>query len=261
MFPIQFRETLPLGAVLALVACGSSPQTRTADSLPHAQEKPISVARAEQLPDSESNETAELEERGAAPRVIDIPTECAEPKSEICTPSASFVAQLCKRNSPDLALAMFNKGTPWKRAYLRMNAKAWYTGASRAEAVQLVLDEEVLVVASRTNNKGGFQVGGGSYDAVRWDGSCVSVMADEVTFRRPPVPAVASIRWRHLKNTTRQALLENRGINFRRKLYRDRCKSNRNGSRCQQAAVDLASLIASYVRKGGKVPAPKLEVW
>jgi hypothetical protein len=154
---------------------------------------------------------------------------------------------------------MFRKSTPWTRAYLVRSMDAWYMGARRSSPVKMLLDEEVIVVASRSGGSSGVQVSGsGSYDVYRWDGGCVSVMQDEVSLRRPPVPASAPIVWTSLNDATRQALLDDRGIKSRSERQRDRCNESSSSPRCTEATSALMHLIADYVRRGGKLPDTRL---
>jgi hypothetical protein len=218
------------------------------------------VAPLVQSPESAAVEDAPPQHAAQEePVALEIPTECASSGAKICTPPTAFVAKLCTSKSPDLALSMFRKSRPWTRAYLRRDMDAWYTGARLSSPVQLVLDEEVIVVATRSGGSGGVQVSGsGSYDVYRWDGKCVSVMADEVSLRRPPVPKSAPIVWKSLTDATREALLDDRAIKLRSDLLRDRCSDNSSAPRCTEATTALIRLIADYVRKGGKLPDTRL---
>jgi hypothetical protein len=250
-------------SLTSLAACGGSaptastpPQSGAPVQEPAALEPPVAASD-----DSEAAEPVAqpAEPEAEEPARLEIPTECAPAGAKVCTPPADFVARLCQTKSQDLALSMFRKSTPWTRAYLRRNMEAWYTGVKLASPVQLTLDEEVIVVASRSGGSGGIQVSGsGSYDVYRWDGKCVSVMADEVTMRRPPVLGSAPIAWKSLTEATRDALLEDRGIKFRRDLQRDRCSEDSTAPRCTEATAALIQLIADYVRKGGKLPDARL---
>jgi hypothetical protein len=252
-------------AVSSLVACGgSAPTASTAPSYGVPVQEPVALEPApasfgtsEAVAEAEPAQPDEQQPEEPTPLVI--PTECAASGAKVCTPPADFVKKLCEAKSADLALAMFRKSTPWTRAYLRRDMEAWYTGVRLASPVQLVLDEEVLVIASRSGSSGGIQVSGsGSYDVYRWDGKCVSVMADEVTMRRPPILQSAPIAWKSLTEATREALLDDRGIKFRRNLQRDRCSDDSSAPRCTEATAALIQLIADYVRKGGKLPDARL---
>ena len=94
---------------------------------------------------------------------------------------------------PDVAQSLFVKGSPWTRAYLRLNVDAWYTG-SRSSKVTLKLDEEVVVL-HHTNPAGGIIVNGagGPFDVMRLDGTCATLTGEEVTLKRPRAPKHALV--------------------------------------------------------------------
>jgi hypothetical protein len=250
-------------ALSALVGCGaSSPIANSPQSSAPADKEP---AAAEPL--GHPSESVAVEQPAAAPTdaqeaepaALEIPSECATSGAKVCTPPTPFVEKLCLSKSPDVALAMFRKSTPWTRAYLVRSMDAWYMGARRASPVKMVLDEEVIVVASRSGGSSGVQVSGsGSYDVYRWDGRCVSVMQDEVSLRRPPVPESAPIVWTSLNDATRQALLDDRAIKSRSERQRDRCNESSSSPRCTEATTALIHLITDYVRRGGKLPDARL---
>jgi hypothetical protein len=243
--------------VSALVGCGATaPIASSPKGSEPAVTEPAAVAPIAHSAESVAVEAAPQNAAQAEePAALEIPTECATPDAKICTPPTSFVAKLCQTKSPDVALSMFRKSTPWTRAYLRRDMDAWYTGTRLSSPVKLVLDEEVIVVASRSGSSSGIQVSGsGSYDVYRWDGRCVSLMADEVSLRRPRLPESAPIAWNSLAEATRQALLDNREIKSRSTRQHDRCSENSSAPRCTEATAALVHLIAEYVRKGGKLP-------
>jgi hypothetical protein len=190
---------------------------------------------------------------------FEIPTECATSGAKVCTPPTAFVAKLCQWRSPDVALSMFRKGTPWTRAYMGRGTEAWYMGARHSAPVQMTVGEEVIVLAARGGGTGGVQVSGsGSYDVYRWDGQCASVMADEVRLRRPPAPKAAPIVWQSLSEVTRAALLDDHAVKLRVDQQQDRCGNDSSTHRCIQMTGALTRAIANYVRKGGKLPPTRL---
>ncbi|MEP7124758.1 MAG: hypothetical protein ABJE95_27770, partial [Byssovorax sp.] len=111
-------------------------------------------------------------------KATELPSACASTDDKVCLPPKPFVKRLCAGFFPDTALAMFTKGTPWTRGYLRMNVEAWNASGGMSSSDKLVFDEEVLIVAHRSADTGGMQVSGstGSYDVLRWDGTCASLM-------------------------------------------------------------------------------------
>ena len=136
---------------------------------------------------------------------------------------------------------------------------AWYMGARHSAPVQMVVGEEVIVLAARGGGTGGVQVSGsGSYDVYRWDGQCASVMADEVRLRRPPAPTAATIVWQSLSEATRTALLDDHAIKLGLDKQQDRCQSDSSAPPCAKMTAALTRVIANYVRKGGKLPPARL---
>jgi hypothetical protein len=123
----------------------------------------------------------------------------------------------------------------------------------------MTVDEEVIVLAARGGGSGGIQVSGSSsYDVYRWDGQCASIMADEVSLRRPTAPGSAPIVWQSLSDATHLALLDEHGIKVRRDQQQERCSKESNAHRCTEATAALTRAIADYVRRGGKLPAARL---
>lgn len=260
------KRFAPVLALSLLVGCGASMPTvgspkgsegalngSTEPSLAHTSES----GTADEASPKESAQRAPEE----APIALEIPKECESSSAKLCTPAASFVEKLCQAKSADVALAMFRKSTPWMRAYLRHDTNAWYMGARRSSPVQLVVDEEVIVVANRSSSgSSGIQVSGTeSYDVYRWDGKCVSLTSDEITLRRPSAPRSAPIAWASLTDAMHAALLDDRKIKSRLDhLQHDRCDENGSAPRCMQATADLARLIADYVRRGQKLPDTRL---
>src|SRR5262245_55361711 len=53
-----------------------------------------------------------------------VPTACGSHEGPLCLPATAFVQRLCGSPNPDVALALFAKGTPWTRGYLRRTTEA-----------------------------------------------------------------------------------------------------------------------------------------
>lgn len=241
------------GWMLMLVGfgCAEAPPPRAAAPVAAAT---IAGVATQDVPEPEPV-PAESSEPEPAP--IAIPTECAGEGP--CVPPVSFARELCKRNSSELAFVLFKKGTPWVRAYLRRDMQAWYAGARLASPADLRLDEEVIVIEDRASGAPSeLSIGPGSYDVLRWDGKCVSVMSDEVTLEKPPIVGVPEISWRRLDQETREILRSDPRVRLAQRLAQDRCRADSSSGRCAEATVALSRAIADYVRAGGEVPEPKL---
>ena len=192
-----------------------------------------------------------------------LPT-CAPPRSEsaaqTCAPPRAFVTGLCHGAFPDVALAMFASGTPWKRAYVVRDLER--SDAARMHrargASALGRDEEVIVLVDRTG--GPDLAADGSYDVLRWDGTCASLMAYEVGFDEPLVARNADIPWRRLSARTRDALTADRNVASAAAEQRRACQGEARGSKnpaCRNADLRLTALTVDRVRRGAPLPAPE----
>ncbi len=136
--------------------------------------------------------------------------------------------------------------------------EAWNAAGGASEPVQLEFDEEVIVLLERTPSASGIQVSGagGGYEALRWDGGCVTLAKEELTLKRPPRPLAAKIEWRFLDQSTRDALSLDEKV---KKVYQERrseCKGATSGTvslKCVKADTKLSQVIVEYVRNGGEL--------
>jgi hypothetical protein len=243
------KRRLATALALAALAAGCA-ATDTPD--PEAPAAPATEAPAE----PEAAPVAEISEPDEPVAAKELPSTCEDDAGDICTPPKAFVERLCRSTHPDVALAMFRKTSPWTRAYVRRNMEAWYTEA-RSRPRELTFGEEVIIVHDRASNVTGVRVSGsGSYDVLRWDGSCVSMMSDEIAMRPPTAPEVARIPWRRLEPSIRNQLLEDTTVARRAEQRRESCKSDPYGTKCTRADQGLSRMIAHYLRQGGEIPDP-----
>jgi len=183
---------------------------------------------------------------------LSLPTACADKAAEVCTPSSAFVERLCTKPHQDIALALLASGTPFSRMYLRgkMDELAW--------------DEEVLALRYHGVPKNGIQVGSGagSYDVLRWDGSCsMAVDADMLTKNKPSRPKTAHVKWHRMGDKTQTALIAS--SDAVKRAYKKRgaeCKGAMTGdvsASCEKADGALVDAVVDYVRGGGSMPPPE----
>jgi hypothetical protein len=239
-------------AVLGFVAlgffmagCGSSP--------------PPPVKQSEPKPVEEKEKSAPVEPVVAK----ELPTTCTPNEAGLCVPPEEWVKRLCGGSFPDVALAMFGKGTPWTRGYLRRTMDAWSASGGASSNEKVVFDEEVLLVMHRAPDTGGMQVSGasgGSYEALRWNGTCVSLTAEEVTTRLPPKAKHPRIPWKTLELKTREALEADEKVGVVVTEQRKECKGSTFGEvsgKCAKADEKLSGVIVNFIRNGGTVPTPE----
>jgi hypothetical protein len=248
-----------LAATACVVACGGAannttanpPETATTSAESSAPALEVTSANAEGDVAADSNAASEAREPA------EIPTECSRSEGP-CTPAKKWVDRLCSGSFPSAALKLFSKGSPWTRGYLTRKTEAWNAAGGASEPVQLEFDEEVIVLLERTPSASGIQVSGagGGYEALRWNGGCVTLAKEELTLKRPPQALAAKIEWRFLDQSTRDALSADERV---KKAYQDRrteCKGATSGTvslKCVKADTKLSQVIVEYVRNGGEL--------
>lgn len=236
-------RSLPLLApwVLSLVAtsCGGSP--------------PPAPATAAAAPDPSAAAPADSSSASsdAAPAPVALPTACSNRSAATCTPPGDFVDRLCAKPHQEIALALFGK-TPFTRLYLK------------GKMDELSFQEEVLALRFHGQAKGGMQVGSGngSYDVLRWDGSCsMAVDADILSTSAPAgKPKVARVLWHRIGDKVQSALITQSDAVKKAHARRGKeCQGAMSGdvsAACQKADAALVDAIVDYVRGGGSLPAP-----
>jgi len=247
------RFAAVVGLSLAAVACGGSKEPAEA---PVEKSEPSAASDAA----ASDKEGASDAEAKSEPATSGLPKECAK-KGGTCVPPKGFVQKLCSGNFPSVGLYLFANKSPWARGYLRGRTKAWNASGGASDNGWLEFDEEVIVLAERKADTGGMQVSGAgaSYDALRWDGSCVTLSSEELTLDKPPSPKSSKVEWRFLDDNVQEALRANEAINKAYGTRRQECKGATSGDvslKCVKADQKLSDEIVSYLRGGGSLPEP-----
>jgi hypothetical protein len=210
-------------------------------------------------------DAAEAHDDAKADEPAPLPTTCGAEGSikdaKLCLPEAGFAKKLCSGSYPEVALGLFGKGTPWTRIYLSGDVEAWNASGGRTHRAKLAFDEEVLVLGKHGAGGGGIVMTGAqaSYDVLRWDGSCVSVMEGEITTRRPPVPKPADVTFSRLEESTRHALLATPKVKSTHEALFKACTSVSTPSEkkaCEKADKAFSAAIVDAIRSGATLPAP-----
>lgn len=249
-------RSIPLLFVAALaLGCGSSN--------PPAKDPAPEGATSSSASPAESAAPAANEGAPKEAGPVALPTACENPGEKVCTMPNEFVKKLCNGFYPDLALYLFSPNSPWTRAYVNIKeAEAWNSRSGPASDAKLVYDEEVIIVSEQKPDLKGMQVSGAgsSYDFMRWDGTCASLTAAEMTLNKPPKPKTPPIQFRSLEDATKAALEKDEKF---AKLSTDRrkeCKGATIGSvsdKCEKADKQLNEMIVALVRKGVEIPKPQ----
>jgi len=215
---------------------------------------PVVVAPVSEAP-SEPPTVNPVEETKEPDHVL--PTTCSD--GPMCVPPKEFASRICGGSYPEAALYMFAPKTPWKRAYLQRSFQAWQV-SGRGDMRELHTNEEVLILTVNRGGGDGMQLGGRAFDVLRWDGTCVSLMEDEISFRRPPAAVPANIVWKNLEPSFQAAFAQDKGIDALRAAQARTCDSpsvNREPqkSNCEIAREQLSMAIAQSVGRGSALPA------
>jgi hypothetical protein len=241
---------------LLLASCGSAQEqpasTPTLAAAPAPDDDPIPLPKF-----------AAEEKKPEKPETHPIPTACApSDNAKLCLPDQAFVEKLCQGVWPDIALTLFRKNSPWTRGYSTRVVQAWNaSGGAMSTSAKLAAHEELILLKERAN-AGGIVVGGASsgFDALRWDGTCVSLSGDEVTMRRPGEPKFAPIPWRKLAEKTQTALLSDPRIKQSFDKRRKECQGDgvaiAGATPCDRAEASLSWGIVWFIRGGGAIPEP-----
>jgi len=242
---------LSWSSLVMLAACGGARAAKPAEA-------PAPSAPSDSAPAAAADAEAKAPPPAAAP--VGVPTACAKP-GKFCLPDASFTKRMCNDSFPSIALYLFGNGLPFTHGYLTRKTQAWNAEGGASDNTFLEFDEEVLLLVERSADTGGMQVSGagGSYEALRWNGSCVTLAKEEVTLDKPPTPKVPNLEWRFLDDNVQAALREDKTINTAVRARSKECKGAVSGDvslACVKADDRLTQVVVEYLRKGGKLPVP-----
>jgi hypothetical protein len=241
-----------LAFVGVVAACGGSKPAEA----PVAESSAPAEAAAEAEPAAGAAEPS-ADAGGSAEGV---PTKCFK-SGAVCSPDPKFVKRLCNGKFPSLGLYLFSNPA-WTRGYLTRRTQAWNASGGASDSGWVEFDEEVLILYARVADTGGMQVSGagGSYDALRWDGSCVTLQSEEVTMSKAPSPKFPAIDFRYLDDDTQEALRKDEKVNKAWLDRRKECKGATSGDvslKCVKADEGLTRTVISFIRGGGTIPEPK----
>jgi hypothetical protein len=251
------RASVSVCALLFAVGCGGGGSGKSAKAPDPEPEKKSGGAESESSQSEAAASDSKKEEAGP----VEMPTECAKKGESICAPPKAFVDRLCSQSNPAVAIALFKKGSPWTRGYMRGKTKAWNASGGASDNNDLEFDEEILVLRQRAADLGGMQVSGagGGIDALRWNGACVTLAKEEVTMSTPPKPKSAHVEWRLLDEKMRDAMRNDDKVNKAFLARQKECKGATMGTvsdKCVKFDNALSEAIVEYVRNGGDVPKP-----
>lgn len=264
---VRGRSRAALCVIACLIAaCGASSSASGGAASVPSEEQGASEASEESPGSGASAEAGGAEPASKAPAEPDtpaVPETCdASRGAGDCVPPQAWVKKLCNGVFAEVALYMFRAGTPWQRLYLRGKTRAVNASGGATVEGSLLRDEEVLVLRHRKADASQLQIGDGSgqYDALRWNGSCVSLEGGEVTTHRPSKPGQARIEWSWLGQGMRAALRKNEELNQAFQARQKECKGVTTGSvskACERLDQKFIDRVAEHVRSGAELPLPE----
>jgi len=166
------------------------------------------------------------------------------------------VKKLCQDVYPGVALYLFQSKSPFTHSYLSRKTKAVNaSGGATSGSEWLAFDEEVVLLYARIPSSSGIVVSGaeGGYDAMRLDGSCVTLDASEVTMDVPPSPKYTEVPWRYLGDDMEAALLKVPAIKEAYIARRKECKGAFSGevsAKCVKLDAALNATIVASLKNG-----------
>lgn len=244
------------------MACGGSSPAET-PAAPDGEEIAASGDDGATKPDPDGEVSSaagatEAEDDAAVPR------KCAEMDGDVCLPPSKFVKKLCMGDFPNVALYMFQSGSPWTRVYLAGEVKAVNASGAGSTGEKMPRDEELIILRKFAGQSpGGIQVSGagGGYEAMRWDGTCVTLGEGEVYFGDPPAKVKnARIIWSRIEYAIREKLKQNDAIRDTYIEYKNACRGVTVGkvsAECEKLDGVLSRTIAEELRINGGFPVPK----
>lgn len=230
---------------LLLAACGGS---KPAEAPPSNESEAIATEPA-------TDAEPETQEKAVQTGPLTIPGQCHR-EGSVCTADPKWVRALCSNLYPDVALYLFQKASPFTHGYITRKTKAVNaSGGVTSGDEWLAFDEEVVLLIHRVPQAGGIQVSGseGSFDAVRLDGSCVTLDSTEVTLQVPPSPKYARIEWRYLGDDVEDQLKGNRPIFEAYVARKKECKGAFSGEvskKCVDLDTKLNQKIVGSLKDG-----------
>jgi hypothetical protein len=213
-------------------------------------------------PGSAADEPVEKETAVKEDSKPKIPKRCAKGKKHRneCLPPQGWVKRLCDDVYPDVALHMFEPGTPWKRLYMLARAEPFNaSGGSSLLGDKLERGEEVIALKRRSENDGEIQVGDNNagYDVLRWNGACATIHDGDFAEDRPSHIVQSKVEWRRLGVPLRQHLEAQPAISAAYEARRKSCHGFSMGKvsgDCESNDKLLMQEVVRYIQTGPDLP-------
>lgn len=193
----------------------------------------------------------------AAPR-LPLPDDCGAESGDSCLPAADWGEALCQGVYPEVALYMLRGGTPWQRLYMTARMQPFNASGGVSVLDGLLEPGEELIALRRLGSSSVSRTEG--YEALRWDGSCVTLHDGEFTFDSPPRVRHAHVTWPELGDAIQRVLRDDEDVDTAFRVRRKECKGAYFGpvsDKCVVRDQQFVEAIVNYVRSGPELPAPR----
>ena len=238
--------------VAFVIGCGSSPERP-----PASPGKSHSAARAKRSGKQAVKRSSKKTKRVASV----IPMKCSKKKKRpMCLPPPAWVTRLCDNVYPDVALHMFQPGTPWVRLYMQKNAQPFNASGGMSVLGDKMQRGEEVIALRRRNPRRDYQMADiAGFDVLRWNGACATIHDGEFTTSSPDEVLNARVEWRELGLPLRQQLEAQPEILETYKARRKACVGRNMGqvtADCEEFDKKLVDDVVRYVRSGAELPKP-----
>jgi hypothetical protein len=189
--------------------------------------------------------------------LLPMPDECTG-SSEGCLPAADWGEAVCQGVYPEVALYMLRGGTPWQRLYMTARMQPFNASGGVSVLDGLLEPGEELIALRRLGSSSVSRTEG--YEALRWDGSCVTLHDGEYSFESPPRLRHARVEWPKLSASIQRVLRGDDDVDTAFRVRRKECKGAYFGpvsDKCVVRDRQFVEAIVKYIRSGPQLPTPR----
>jgi hypothetical protein len=201
--------------------------------------------------------TAQPAQQASDAPLLPMPNECTG-SGEGCLPAADWGEALCQGVYPEVALYMLRGGTPWQRLYMTARMQPFNAAGGVSVLDGLLEPGEELIALRRLGSSSVSRTEG--YEALRWDGSCVTLHDGEYSFDSPLRLRHARVEWPRLSASIQSVLRGDDDVDSAFRVRRKECKGAYFGpvsDKCVVRDRQFVEAIVNFVRSGPELPTPR----
>jgi hypothetical protein len=153
---------------------------------------------------------------------------------------------------------MLRGGTPWQRLYMTARMQPFNAAGGVSVLDGLLEPGEELIALRRLGSSSVSRTEG--YEALRWDGSCVTLHDGEYSFDSPLRLRHARVEWPRLSASIQSVLRGDDDVDSAFRVRRKECKGAYFGpvsDKCVVRDRQFVEAIVNFVRSGPELPTPR----